>query len=81
MRVCKADSFPRYEFKIVKKSGEERWVFMTAGVIEYEGKPGDNRNYFRLITADRRQAEEEKARVYEESVRQYKERIEEEKGI
>ena len=50
---------------------------MTAGVIEYEGKPGDNRNYFRHY--DLRQAEEEKARFYEESVRQYKERIEEEK--
>ena len=68
---------PRYEFKIVKKSGEERWVFMTAGVIEYEGKPAIIGTIFDIT--DRRQAEEEKARFYEESVRQYKGRIEEEK--
>jgi PAS domain S-box-containing protein len=28
----------RYEFKIVKKNGEERWVEFTAGKIEWEGK-------------------------------------------
>ncbi len=27
----------RYEFKIVRKSGEERWVDFTAGIIEFEG--------------------------------------------
>ncbi len=29
----------RYEFKIITKSGEERWVDFTAGLIEYEGRP------------------------------------------
>ncbi len=28
-----------HEFKIVKKSGEESWVIMTAGLIEYAGRP------------------------------------------
>ncbi len=30
---------PEYEFKILKKNGEERWAAMTAGPIEYEGTP------------------------------------------
>ena len=30
---------PHQEFKIVKKDSEERWVIMSAGVIEHEGKP------------------------------------------
>lgn len=29
----------RYQFKIVTKSGEERWLDFTAGRIEYEGQP------------------------------------------
>jgi PAS domain S-box-containing protein len=29
----------QYEFKIIRKDGEERAVLMTAGLIEYEGRP------------------------------------------
>jgi diguanylate cyclase (GGDEF)-like protein/PAS domain S-box-containing protein len=29
---------PRYEFRIVRKSGEERWVDFTAGTIQYHGR-------------------------------------------
>jgi two-component system cell cycle sensor histidine kinase/response regulator CckA len=29
----------RYEFKIITKSGETRWLDTTAGIIEYKGKP------------------------------------------
>ena len=29
----------RYEFKIVTKAGEERWVDFTSGTIEFEGRP------------------------------------------
>src|SRR5512143_727036 len=28
----------QYEFKIVRKDGKERWVLMTAGITEYEGR-------------------------------------------
>ena len=28
---------PRYEFKILTKSGEERWLDFTAGIIDYNG--------------------------------------------
>ena len=30
---------PRYEFKILRKNGEERWVDFTAGKVEYHGEP------------------------------------------
>lgn len=30
---------PRYEFKILAKSGEERWLDFTAGLINFEGVP------------------------------------------
>ncbi|HYJ80362.1 MAG TPA: PAS domain S-box protein [Longimicrobiaceae bacterium] len=30
---------PRYEFKIVRKDGEERWVEFTAGSLTYAGEP------------------------------------------
>jgi PAS domain S-box-containing protein len=29
----------RYEFKIVRKAGEVRWIDFTSGLIEYEGQP------------------------------------------
>jgi PAS domain S-box-containing protein len=29
----------RYEFKIVRKTGEERWVDFSAGIIEFQGGP------------------------------------------
>lgn len=29
----------RYEFKIVRKDGTERWVDFTAGVVDYNGEP------------------------------------------
>ena len=29
----------RYEFKIINKKGEERWIDFTAGIIDYHGKP------------------------------------------
>ncbi len=68
---------PEYEFKVIKKNGEERWVNMTAGTIEYEGRPAVIGTLFD-ITA-RKQAEEERMKFYQESTRQYQERIEEEK--
>lgn len=30
---------PRYELKLLTKSGEERWVDITAGLIEHDGQP------------------------------------------
>src|SRR4030042_701211 len=46
----------RYEFKIVTKSGETRWLDTTAGLIEYKGKPATIAVAFE--TTDRKHAEE-----------------------
>ncbi len=66
-----------YEFKFLRKNGEERWAATTAGVIEYGGKPAIIATLFDIT--DWKRAEEAKVKFYEESVRQYQERIEEEK--
>lgn len=66
-----------YEFRVITKNSEQRWVNMTAGVIEYQGKPAVMATLFD-ITA-RKRAEDEKEKFYEESVKQYQKRIEEEK--
>jgi PAS domain S-box-containing protein len=52
----------QYEFKIVKKNGEERWVLMTAGITEYDRK---NTVMGTLIDiTDRKRAEEERELLY-----------------
>src|SRR5574341_670438 len=67
---------PQYELKIVRKSGEERWILLNMGIIEYEGRSAVIGTAFDIN--ERKQAAEEKARLYEENVRQYQERIAEE---
>ncbi len=68
----------QYEFKIVRKNGEERWILMSAGHIEYDGRAAVIGTAFDIN--ERKKAEEEKARLYEENVRQYQERMEEERS-
>lgn len=38
-RVEGRDIPSRYEFKIIRKDGEERWIDYTAGLIEFKGNP------------------------------------------
>ena len=47
---------PRYEFKIITKSGEERWVEITPTSIEFEGEPAVLSAVFDIT--DRKRAEE-----------------------
>ncbi len=52
------DSVPaRYEFKIVTKSGEERWVDFAAAVVEFEGQPAAMGTAYDIT--ERKLAEEE----------------------
>ena len=60
-RLAGGQAPPQYEFKILMKNGEERWVLMTAGVMTYEGKPSVIGTLID-ITA-RKQAEEERRRM------------------
>ncbi len=46
----------RYEFKLVRKDGEERWVDFTAGRIEYDGFPAAIGTAFDIT--DRKMAEQ-----------------------
>ena len=67
---------PRNEFKFITKEGMERWALSTSAAIELQGEPA-------LITTlvdvtDLKQAEQEKAGLYEENVRHYQQRIAEE---
>jgi PAS domain S-box-containing protein len=65
----------QYEFKIVRKDNSERWVLMTAGIIEYEGKAAVIGTVFDVT--DRKHAEEDKNRLFEENARQYQTRLKE----
>jgi PAS domain S-box-containing protein len=47
---------PHYEFKIITKSGEERWVEITPTSIEFEGEPAVLAAVFDIT--ERKQAEE-----------------------
>jgi PAS domain S-box-containing protein len=66
-----------YECKFIKKNGEACWVAMTAGFIDYGGKPAIIATLFDIT--EWKNAEEAKVRFYEEGVRQYEGRINEEK--
>lgn len=57
-RRIKGETVPsRYEFKIITKSGEVRWVEITAGRIMYQRKPAGVATLFDI--SDRKQAEKE----------------------
>jgi len=66
-----------YEYRIISESGAVRWVNMSAGIIAYQEKPAIIATIFDIT--DRKEAEESTIRFYEESVKQYEDRIEEEK--
>ncbi len=68
-----------YEFKILTKKGDARWVNATAGIIEYEGGPAVLATLFDIT--DRRRAEEEKMRLYEERIAEEKRHLLEKEKI
>lgn len=57
-----------YEFKILTKNGEERWATTTTGFIEYAGSPAVIATLFDIT--DRKRAEEDKVKLYEERIRE-----------
>ncbi|MEK6571246.1 MAG: PAS domain S-box protein, partial [Bacteroidota bacterium] len=62
----------RYEVKIVTKSGEERWLDIAAGVIEFEGEQAGLVTAFDITERERaqtavRQSEEKYRTLFEES--------------
>jgi PAS domain S-box-containing protein len=67
----------RQEYWIITKSGALRWVNMSTGIIEYQGKPAIIATIFDIT--DRKDAEAATIQFYEESVMQYDDRNKEEK--
>jgi PAS domain S-box-containing protein len=57
----------RYELKIITKNGEERWVDLAVGMINFQGKPAILGTDFDIT--ERKRAEEE-MRALEEQLRQ-----------
>ena len=57
----------RYELKIITKNGEERWVDLAVGMIDFQGKPAILGTDFDIT--ERKRAEEE-MRALEEQLRQ-----------
>jgi len=55
---------PRYEFKIVRKDGTERWIDFTGGKIDWMGKPAAIGTAFDVT--ERKQAED---KIYEDEER------------
>jgi PAS domain S-box-containing protein len=54
----RGESVPsRYELKILNRGGEERWVDITAGLIEYEGEPAGIATAFDIT--ERKRAEQD----------------------
>jgi PAS domain S-box-containing protein len=68
-----------YEFAIVTKSGEERWVTATAGIVDYEGAPAAIVTLFDIT--DRKHTEEEKVRLYEERIQEEERHLREKENI
>ncbi|MCH8921085.1 MAG: EAL domain-containing protein, partial [Chloroflexi bacterium] len=61
---------PRYEIKIMTKNGDERWVDVSAGLIEFEGKPSTLGTAFDITARKRveetlRESEERFRTVFE----------------
>jgi PAS domain S-box-containing protein len=69
-RLSGAPLPPEYEFKILTRGGGERWVNISAGVIEYEGEPAVLATIFDIT--DRKRAEEEKLALLEERIAEEK---------
>jgi PAS domain S-box-containing protein len=66
---------PQYEFKCVTKGGEEKWVVLSAGRIEYEGAPAGIVSIFDIT--DRKRMEEELQHARDELEKRVDERTRE----
>jgi hypothetical protein len=76
-RLRGADVPWEYEYMILPKQGGVRWVNMTAGVIEFEGRPAIIATLFDVT--DRKRAEEETVKLFEERIAEEKRHLMEKK--
>jgi PAS domain S-box-containing protein len=63
IRRQRGESAPaRYEYRLIARGGEERWIDFSAGLIEYEGKPAIIGTAFDIT--ERKRAEQLQDAVY-----------------
>jgi len=62
----------RYECRHITKSGEERWIFVSAGRIEYRGEPAGLVSFFDIT--DRKHMEDELRQAHDELEKRVEER-------
>jgi len=72
-RLAGAEPPAEYEFKLATKNGGVRWASITAAIIEFEGKPAVIATLFDVT--DRKQAEEEQVRLYEQRIAEEKRHV------
>lgn len=68
-----------YELKIATKKGDERWATASAGFVQYKGAPAVIVTLFDIT--DRKRAEDERTRLYEERIREEKRHLREKELI
>lgn len=78
-RMAGRDVPSEYEFRIVTKYGDERWVNCTAGPIDFEGAPAIIVTLFDIT--DRKRAEADTLRSFEERIREEARHRKEKEGI
>jgi PAS domain S-box-containing protein len=64
-----------YELKCITKTGEEKWLFLSAGRIEYKGRPAGIVTMFDIT--DRKRMEEELLQAHDELEKRVEERTSE----
>ena len=62
----------RYEFMCLTKKGEEKWIFVSAGRIEYKGKPAGIATLFDIT--NRKRMEDELRQAHDELEKRVEER-------
>jgi PAS domain S-box-containing protein len=78
-RVSGSQLPQEYEIKIIIKSGEERWGSLSVGMIEYEGERAVIVTFFDVT--DRKRAEEETVKLYEQRIAEEKRHLMEKEKI
>ncbi len=67
------------EYRIVSKEGQTRWVSIAAGALDFEGAPAVIATVFDVT--DRKRAEEEKLKLFEERINEEKRHVREKESL
>ncbi len=68
-----------HEYRIMTKDGQTRWVNMAAGILDFEGAPAVIATAFDIT--DRKRAEEEKLKLFEQRIAEEKRHVMEKESL